>query len=148
MITSVNVLFVLMPFLLLIFVYWQYKATVTITGKQDPNAEQKPYTLVQLCADIGKLLISGPVLVAIKFITLSKNQGKHLIAYIGTYVGIIFLILALAACISYYCSKLDRNGTSKNVAILVLMVSNGFSVISLQYLLCCWFLELQIIFVA
>lgn len=128
MITLVNILFILTPFLLPIFVYLQHKVTVTITSNQDQNAEQKPYTLAQLCVDVGKLLINGPMWIVITFVILSKSQEKPFISYVEMCMGTTFLILVLAACISYYCIKTERNSTSKNVAILVLIVLNNFSI--------------------
>lgn len=66
MITLVNVLFILIPFLLPVLVYFEHRANFMITN-QDPILEHKPYTLLQLRTDIitlfvHVLMLSCPVL--------------------------------------------------------------------------------------
>ncbi len=56
MITLVNVLFILTPFLLPVLVYFEHKANLVIMNK-DPILECKPYTLLQLRADIVTLFV-------------------------------------------------------------------------------------------
>ncbi|WP_250295605.1 hypothetical protein [Wolbachia endosymbiont of Oedothorax gibbosus] len=57
MITLVNILFILTPFLLPVLVYFEHKANLVIMN-QDSILEDKPYTLLQLRADIVELFIN------------------------------------------------------------------------------------------